>query len=172
MLPPGLKELKVYCTIEFGTIRGQWLANVINPFPVMFPFYTPWKHQEVQNENIGQNCVNVINLFIHNAPFLYLLKTENRKVFWCFQGVEKGCIGNECVNVDNRKSFPAYIIFRDLNGTCTSKEQCQNIHFFNLSNLKMQLKFFCCFFIRTIMLLKQRIPECINVWQDHSLIIW
>ena len=119
LLPPGIKELKVYCTIKFGTIRGQWLANVINPFSAMFPFYTLWKHQEVQNENIGQNCVNVINPFVHNAPFLYLLKTENRKVFWCFQGVEKGCIGNEWVNVDNRKSFPAYSIFRDLNGTCT-----------------------------------------------------
>ena len=27
-------------------------------------------------------------------PFLYPLKiSENRKVFWCFRGVEKGCIG-------------------------------------------------------------------------------
>ena len=31
--------------------------------------------------------------FVPNAPFLYPLKT-----FWCFQGVEKGCIGNEWVN--------------------------------------------------------------------------
>ena len=31
-----------------------------------------------------------------NAPFLYSLKTsENGKIFWCFQGIEKGCIGNE-----------------------------------------------------------------------------
>ena len=38
------------------------------------------------------------NLFVPNAPFLYPLKmSENRKVFGCFQGVEKGCIGNECV---------------------------------------------------------------------------
>ena len=37
--------------------------------------------------------------FVPNAPFLYPLKTlENRKVFCCFQGVEKGCIGNEWVN--------------------------------------------------------------------------
>ena len=36
--------------------------------------------------------------FVPSLPFLYPLKTsENRKVFWCFQGVEKGCIGNEWV---------------------------------------------------------------------------
>ena len=34
------------------------------------------------------------NPFAPNAPFLSPLKTsENRKVFLCFQGVEKGCIG-------------------------------------------------------------------------------
>ena len=42
---------------------------------------------------------NCVNPFVPNAPFLYPLKTsENRKVFWCFQGVEKGCIGNKRVN--------------------------------------------------------------------------
>ena len=38
-----------------------------------------------------------INPYVPNAPFLYPLKTENRKVFWCFQGVEKECIGNKWV---------------------------------------------------------------------------
>ena len=38
------------------------------------------------------------NPFVSNSPFHYTLKTsENRKVFWCFQGVEKGCIGNKWV---------------------------------------------------------------------------
>ena len=37
--------------------------------------------------------------FVPNAPFLYPLNTsENRKVFWCFQGVEKECSGNKWVN--------------------------------------------------------------------------
>ena len=31
----------------------------------------------------------VINLFVPNAPFLH------RQVFWCFQGVDKECIGYE-----------------------------------------------------------------------------
>ena len=39
------------------------------------------------------------NLFVPNAPFLNSLKApKNPKIFWCFQGVEKGCIGNNCVN--------------------------------------------------------------------------
>ena len=41
----------------------------------------------------------LVNPFVPNAPFLYPLKTsENRKVYCYFQGVEKGCIGNEWVN--------------------------------------------------------------------------
>ena len=40
-----------------------------------------------------------LNRFVPNAPFIYSLKTsENRKVFWCFQRVGKGSIGNKCVN--------------------------------------------------------------------------
>ena len=39
-----------------------------------------------------------VNPFVHNVPFLYLLKTsEILTAFWCFQGVEKACIGNEWV---------------------------------------------------------------------------
>ena len=44
------------------------------------------------------NCF-AINPFVSNAPFLYPLKTtENLAVFWCFQGVEKGCIWKKWVN--------------------------------------------------------------------------
>ena len=42
--------------------------------------------------------MSTINLFVPNAPFLYPLKTSQKlQVFWCFQGIEKGCIGNICV---------------------------------------------------------------------------
>ena len=42
----------------------------------------------------------VLNPFVPNAPFLYSLKTsEKRKVFWCFERVEKGCIGSKWVKV-------------------------------------------------------------------------
>ena len=43
--------------------------------------------------------LNLINPFVPNAPFLFPVKTsENLKVFWRFQGVEKLCIGNKWVN--------------------------------------------------------------------------
>ena len=42
--------------------------------------------------------MNTLKPFAPNPPFVYLLKaSQNRKVFGCFQGVEKGCIGNEWV---------------------------------------------------------------------------
>ena len=41
-----------------------------------------------------------INLSVPNAPFLYPMEAlENLTVFWCFQGVEKGCIENKWVKV-------------------------------------------------------------------------
>ena len=44
----------------------------------------------------------LLNPFVSNAPFLYPLKaSENRKVFWCFQGVEKGYIGKNGLNLKN-----------------------------------------------------------------------
>ena len=40
----------------------------------------------------------LLNPFVPNVLFLYPLKTtENCKDFLCFQGVEKGCIGNKWV---------------------------------------------------------------------------
>ena len=40
----------------------------------------------------------LFNPFFPNATFFYPLKTsENRKVFQCFQGVEKRCIGKEWI---------------------------------------------------------------------------
>ena len=41
-----------------------------------------------------------INPIFPNAPFIYPLKTsENLTVLWCFQGVEKECIGNELLYI-------------------------------------------------------------------------
>ena len=37
------------------------------------------------------------NPFVSNAPFLYPLKTSENLMIFCFQGVKKGCIGNEWV---------------------------------------------------------------------------
>ena len=70
--------------------------------------------------------------FVPNVSFLYYLKTsENRKVFCCFQGVEKGCIGNEWVKnlkflADTRVLviFGCYGSFAPANGIVLS------IHYF------------------------------------------
>ena len=44
-----------------------------------------------------------INPFVPNAPFLYALKTsENRKIFWCFQEVEKSALGTNGLKYEYR----------------------------------------------------------------------
>ena len=44
-----------------------------------------------------------LNPFVPNAPFFCLLKTSGSLTFFCFQGVEKGCIGKEWANETKRK---------------------------------------------------------------------
>ena len=68
----------------------------------------PWGHGFAQNRvncifpSTNQSRLIAINSFVPNASFLHLLKTsENRKVFWYFQGVEEGCIENEWVKQFN-----------------------------------------------------------------------
>ena len=47
---------------------------------------------------IFYQSVFLSNSFVPNAPFLYPLDTsENIMFFWCFQGVEKWCIGNKSI---------------------------------------------------------------------------
>ena len=59
----------------------------------VYVILVPWFLTDC-TENLKMN----INPFVPNAPFLYPLKTsENCEVFWCFQGVEKACVGNEWV---------------------------------------------------------------------------
>ena len=41
----------------------------------------------------------LFNPFVPNVFFLYPLKTENRKVTWCLQGIKEGCIGNKWVKL-------------------------------------------------------------------------
>ena len=59
----------------------------------------PWPYSTKSNAYLN-NAFSLVyaNTFVPNASFLYPLKTsENLPVFWCFQGVVKGCIGNEWV---------------------------------------------------------------------------
>ena len=51
----------------------------------------------------GKRQIHPINPFSPNAPFLYPLKIpENLTVFWYFQRVEEGCIGNKWVERKNK----------------------------------------------------------------------
>ena len=46
-------------------------------------------------------------------PFSTLPKTsQNVMVFWCFQGVEKECIGNEWVKVENAGEKNLYLVHK------------------------------------------------------------
>ena len=55
-----------------------------------------------------------INPFAPNAPFFYPLKvSENLRVFLCFQGVEKGCIGNKWVKEKTAKAMKGIGIIKN-----------------------------------------------------------
>ena len=56
--------------------------------------------QGVRGKIIPPSIQIWVKSFVPNVSFLYPLKpSENLKVFWCFQGVEKGYIGNKWVNL-------------------------------------------------------------------------
>ena len=75
------------------------LALWINCWEITRVTKTFKANQFKQGAVLTSYSVFFINPFLPNAHFLYPLKTsENLMVFWCFQGVEKGCIGNEWVN--------------------------------------------------------------------------
>ena len=84
-LNSNLLHTFVYC-LYWWIWRGKWLLSWV----------------ETAYEQIVENCIHfklnscLLNSFVPIAPLLYLQKSsENLTVFWCFQGVEKGCIGND-----------------------------------------------------------------------------
>ena len=59
--------------------------------------------------NPNLSLSSFVNLFIPNALFLYTLETsENRKILWCFQGVEEGCNGNKWVKIKSNSIFSVH----------------------------------------------------------------
>ena len=57
-----------------------------------------YRRKNMKNSNCTEEENGWFNPFIPNAPSLYPLKTsENRKVFLCFQEVDKRYIGNKWV---------------------------------------------------------------------------
>ena len=73
------------------TCKGQ-PGRLMNMLRSMFYLLTPWWG--------NATFVLAFNPFVPDAPALYPLKaSENLKVFWRFQGLEKGCTANKWVNI-------------------------------------------------------------------------
>ena len=78
-------------------------------------------------QNIQYFTFANINSFVPSVPFLYPLKTSESRIFWCFKGAEKRCIGNEWVNTC--KNF----LFQNIDNlyTCNVKFNKNNMRFGN-----------------------------------------
>ena len=78
---------------------------------------------------MGQNVFAFSpNPFVPNAHFFCPLKTsENLKVFWCFQAVEKGRIGNEWVKEVTESTSPSFISRSNRHRRCSIKKSILNI---------------------------------------------
>ena len=94
-----------FCSYRLALAR---LCTSVQIFPHSYDDYVnigvyfgcsiQWGHVSYGKRTIYLHC-RPVNPFVSNAPFLFLLKnSENRKVSWCFQGAEKGCIENKGVN--------------------------------------------------------------------------
>ena len=68
-----------------------------------------------------------------NAPSLYPLETsENLTVFWCFQGIEKECIGNEWDNMFRNPLPPLARLIKSLSMSGSGLPvQCKKFASFN-----------------------------------------
>ena len=83
---------------------------------------------------ISSKDLTRLNSFVPNAPFLYPLKTSEKwKVFYCFQGVEKWCIGKKWVNFHVLKFEKKNFIYKN---TFLKFYICLNNNFLFLFNFE------------------------------------
>ena len=88
---------------RFQNFKGYWKCNHSQPFQ--------WIVDKNTFLYLCQSMCFIstfrrLNPFVPNAPFLYSPKTsENRKVFLCFQGVEKGCTENKRIKLKPSTTF-------------------------------------------------------------------
>ena len=116
----GFFSISISKSVNWFAMQISWLVfkwwetlfiNGLTHFRPMLHFSAPWKQKwegllmfsgSIAKGILTRNGLMVMfynaKQFVPNALFLYPLKTlENLAVFWCFQGVEKECIGNELV---------------------------------------------------------------------------
>ena len=114
MFPIPWKSVNWFA-MQISWLVSKWwetlFINGLTHFRPMLHFSAPWKQKWegllMFSGSTGKGILTRNGLmvmlynakqFVPNALFLYPLKTlENLTVFWCFQGVEKECIGNELV---------------------------------------------------------------------------
>ena len=76
--------------------KHSFYRNLIKEITLTRPEESYYGNVKLKPKIVLINCY--LNPFVPNAPFFYSLKTsENLMVFWCSQGLEKGCIGKEWV---------------------------------------------------------------------------
>ena len=98
-------------TYSFLMISGGW--KLINSLNIK---------TEIWRRSVSGQTASLLdwfNPFVPKVTFLDPLKTlENLTVFWCFQGVEKGCIGNKWVKVLYLEYFTQENTFTRCNPEC------------------------------------------------------
>ena len=88
-----------FCKITVSRMYAGVSKNACKDVQYLVKLYTTPPQKWTSLRACSGNLALIINPFFPNSPFLYPLKTsENLPVFRCFQGAEKGCIGNEWVN--------------------------------------------------------------------------
>ena len=99
---------------SWNTLGGYfWLVTKCSVFGAFLFVHTLHAYLWLSVQIFNPSFINfsmsylLVNPFVLNAPFLYPPKTENLTVFWCFQGVEKGCTGNKWVN----NAFKVHILY-------------------------------------------------------------
>ena len=108
-----------------------------------------------ENVSFYYSSTFLLNPFVANAPFLYPLKSwENRKVFWCLQGVEKGCIESKWINWSEyfgRNKFCCFLLTQQKHEFTTSQKKYPNTEFsvtcflvFGLNTKIYGVTFFSC----------------------------
>ena len=102
----GLTLVNLFCCQIKMQMKSDWLKVSINL--VAFPPEKQLWNKVEQRYEIGlyttQKMKFFINSFVLNTPILYPMKTsENLAVFWCFQEVEKGSIGNKWAKISSVK---------------------------------------------------------------------
>ena len=116
-----MADAKIRHNIDASLVGGLSIANVrskrfktsvklckrisLRFFYVLLRFHCPYAYSETLRKT--EKCTR--NLLTHLHPFSTPLKTsENLTVFWCFQGLEEGCIGSKCVNSFLANSLNVY----------------------------------------------------------------